>query len=340
MNSNYQYSQKIDDLLLQALRIVNGYTDGETPDPEKVEQARQAFNNVVDELEVKGVRLFRREWRQRIFEDSSFVLGSDSQYYRCIKNHQTPSIGTWITVSPFQQGDKVFPSVRNGYYYICTVAGTSEVFEPTFPANQDEEVVDGNVTWKAVPDTEPVEGKNYSTFWIQDSTGTGSAYEMEIAYRSSGDFYLKDDELDIIQAVIRQKSFNDYPVKIIHDFEYMDGCRKYMRGIPDVLYIEQQGIYQRLCHLDPIPSLVGAEGYILHYQVYLKNLNSEDNIDVDFPDNWFLYLKWAVASELGMEYSLSTSRMQYIDLKVKEKFMLVKPNDSQNVTERIMKSCF
>jgi phage tail sheath protein FI len=44
-------------------------------------------------------------------------------------------------------GAKIIPAVANGFYYNCTVAGTSGASPPTYPVTIGATVVDGSVTW-------------------------------------------------------------------------------------------------------------------------------------------------------------------------------------------------
>lgn len=93
--------------------------------------------------------------------------------------------------SSYLAGDYVRPKTSNGYYYVCTAAGTTTTAEPTWPTSAGT-VTDGSVTWKYVGTvpytrriiTRPIEGTitvsgdgslNYTTGILAGrSSGTGT----------------------------------------------------------------------------------------------------------------------------------------------------------------------
>lgn len=54
----------------------------------------------------------------------------------------------WAASRAYQQGSVVRPTVRNGFVYVCTAAGTSGSSEPTWPTTPGGTVSDGTVTWE------------------------------------------------------------------------------------------------------------------------------------------------------------------------------------------------
>lgn len=65
-----------------------------------------------------------------------------------VSNSATPSPTTtpWASSHAYAVGALVTPSVANGHYYRCTVAGVSDAAEPTWPTAGGT-VVDGAATW-------------------------------------------------------------------------------------------------------------------------------------------------------------------------------------------------
>lgn len=55
----------------------------------------------------------------------------------------------WAASTAYSVGDTAQPTTANGYYYRCTVAGTSGSTEPTWPTTSGT-VADGGVTWEFV----------------------------------------------------------------------------------------------------------------------------------------------------------------------------------------------
>ena len=59
----------------------------------------------------------------------------------------------WAASTPYVLDDRCKPVTPNDYWYICTIAGTSDATEPsTWPTVIGETVVDGNATWMCIPD--------------------------------------------------------------------------------------------------------------------------------------------------------------------------------------------
>lgn len=57
------------------------------------------------------------------------------------------SISIWASTTSYSLNTRVRPSVANGRWYLCTVAGTSGSTAPTWPTDGGT-VVDGSVTWQ------------------------------------------------------------------------------------------------------------------------------------------------------------------------------------------------
>lgn len=61
--------------------------------------------------------------------------------------HHTLTETAWITETAYVLFDFVAPTTENGFQYECTVAGTADVGEPTWPTTVGDTVSDGTVTW-------------------------------------------------------------------------------------------------------------------------------------------------------------------------------------------------
>lgn len=53
----------------------------------------------------------------------------------------------WVTLTAYTTISYVVPVTANGFYYKCTVAGTTGASEPTWPTTVGTTVVDGTATW-------------------------------------------------------------------------------------------------------------------------------------------------------------------------------------------------
>lgn len=54
---------------------------------------------------------------------------------------------TWVTLTAYTTASYVVPTVANGFYYKCTIAGTAAAGQPTWPTTIGTTVTDGTVTW-------------------------------------------------------------------------------------------------------------------------------------------------------------------------------------------------
>jgi phage tail sheath gpL-like len=57
---------------------------------------------------------------------------------------------TWATLTAELVGQYVVPTTANGYFYKCTVAGTTGASQPSWPSTVGTTVADGTVTWTCV----------------------------------------------------------------------------------------------------------------------------------------------------------------------------------------------
>ena len=89
------------------------------------------------------------------------------------------NFATWLANTKYAAGATVQPTAANGYYYTCTVAGTSGANQPAWPTITGTLVIDGTVTWIASPQpgnmfvstvlgVEPYQGNNPTTFSYPD----------------------------------------------------------------------------------------------------------------------------------------------------------------------------
>lgn len=58
----------------------------------------------------------------------------------------------WAATTAYALGDLCKPTTPNDYWYICTVAGTSDATEPTWPTTIGGTVVDATATWECITD--------------------------------------------------------------------------------------------------------------------------------------------------------------------------------------------
>ncbi|WP_028588871.1 hypothetical protein [Paenibacillus massiliensis] len=61
----------------------------------------------------------------------------------------TKGATTWRASTNYNQQDIVFPSIDNGRFYVCTVAGESGTFEPAWAASNGITTPDGTAVWSS-----------------------------------------------------------------------------------------------------------------------------------------------------------------------------------------------
>ncbi len=336
-----QYDEKVNTLILSSLRMVNGYSDGDLPDTEAMENARIALNNIIDELEVDGQRIFKKEWRTKVFRASSVITGTDGKTYRCVKTHTTPDTTDWVTATEIPVDVIVRPTVANGFYYINTQLGVSGAVEPAWPAEKDLVISDGGLVWKAVEDTSPVTGVLQSEYWIEDSSLEATAEHGDnVRYSCAGDFNLADDEAGLVKAYFT-KAGSKFTVPIVREDVYINDSSSKLTGSPEYIYVEANGS-TNIAHIRPIPNEVGTDGLLLRYEAVIRseNYGVGETDSFDFPDNWMRALKYLLAVDLSFEYSLEDRQVYALNARAKEALKTAKKQDKPLETSRFISSSY
>lgn len=104
----------------------------------------------------------------------------------------SPTTAPWASSHAYAVGALVVPSAANGHYYRCTVAGVSDVAEPTWPTGGGT-VVDGGTSWVDAGAL-PIVYVRGTDYWTDGaviaplSTGSipaGAAAELHMHYTSA-----------------------------------------------------------------------------------------------------------------------------------------------------------
>lgn len=68
----------------------------------------------------------------------------------------TDTLASWVSLTGYNLGKKIQPTVGNGFVYQCTSAGTSGVSEPTWPTSPlGTTVSDGTCVWTLIATHHP-----------------------------------------------------------------------------------------------------------------------------------------------------------------------------------------
>jgi len=82
----------------------------------------------------------------RVGKDYSKNLGTTG----VTKHRKSLTATTWAATTAYTVGEAVKPAVDNGYFYVCTTAGTSGGTAPTWSTTEGTSVTDGSVIWETV----------------------------------------------------------------------------------------------------------------------------------------------------------------------------------------------
>ena len=256
---------------------------------------------------------------------------------------------TWVTGNVQIAGDIISPSVANGYFFKCINPGTTDATEPDWNQDQvtDNDVVwqrYENIVWKAVPDTKPVTGKNWSTFWVKDDSiadADASAYAVNTTYHCAGDFQVPDDELYTKRANLRYQGIDQEELEIVDIDTFMELRNRGEVGEPRFMCIEYTDINTRVAHLHPTPRFTGADGYILHSEIALRMPFVDDpTASTGFVDRWLRFFPFAIGADLAPEYNIDMPMCIYLDKKAQGLFKQAHKADQPKTTSRRVSSCY
>ena len=88
----------------------------------------------------------------------------------------TATLDIWVASTAYSVGDCIVPTSSNGFRYTCTIAGTSDSSEPTFPTvGIGSTVVDNTVTWALTAAEHPTTEVTLATSSAGLDTATAGA---------------------------------------------------------------------------------------------------------------------------------------------------------------------
>lgn len=189
--------------------------------------------------------------------------------------------------------------------------------------------------------TTPGTGANWTTYWYEDSSVSGSsaAWATATAYTCAGDFTFSSAHA-ITQAFIRWQN-TDYPVKMAQfgQFLALPGS-KYDEDIPRVLYFDRLNSLK--IHLWPIPNSDVVSNGVLHLLTVDPISEVEDAGDmVPIPPTFVRALKYLLAADLADEKEIEATRAQRIEAKAQALwYECRKGPHADNSDMNGVKSCF
>jgi len=126
---------------------------------------------------------------------------------------------TWASTTAYVVGDLVKASTYNSHSYLCTVAGTSDTDEPTFPTTNGDTVSDSTVTWKAY------DPKTYQSVAPQSASAPYVTFGL-ITETPIGDFedFESVEDMTYYVNVFSDKSQADLATKADNVMDAMDSA--------------------------------------------------------------------------------------------------------------------
>jgi len=127
-----------------------------------------------------------------------------------------------------------------------------------------------------------------------------------------------DKPLRVIQAFLRNMSVNPYidlPMNLISQQEYNILGSKFSTGIINSVFYKPWRDYGEI-KVFLTPDANTSTNYELHLTVQRPIMDiNKPNENFDFPQEWFLALKWALVAELASDYEKTLNDKQYYEQK-------------------------
>lgn len=126
--------------------------------------------------------------------------------------------------------------------------------------------------------------------------------------------------LKLIQAWLRNTSVSPYidiPLNVISKQEYNWLGSKFNTGTANSVFMDV-GRDSSTLYVFLTPDTTAATNYQVYLTVQrqLMDVNTASD-NVDFPAEWFLFLKWALMAELASDYDKPMQDRNYYDIKAK-----------------------
>jgi len=120
----------------------------------------------------------------------------------------------------------------------------------------------------------------------------------------------------IAQAWIQDANNNRTPIQIIARKDFNTLTPRSSPGIPNQLYYDNQvsaGVLYNLAgtvNIWPVTNVSGYSLYLSYQRPIMDVINATDTFDI--PQEWFLPLKWLLAKEVGLSYTVNLQKWQMI----------------------------
>lgn len=301
-SSSTNFNQNRNGILNDALRFSGILGDGRTASSDQISFASRVLERLIKRKAASENFRWNMEWLVLNLETSSFVLGSDSNIYECIRKHTSASNtapitgvkyqgywvkinapGEWVTATAYDRGQLVLAS--DDSYYVCLISHTA-----------------ANVT-------EPGSGASYATYWEVIGSHTD-----DTAYTSSRHIIL-DSNTDIVN--IEGALFREDDSQTLLDITSFDNwidtegaANPRSKGQPTGVFFWKKNndtTNPPEIFLNNMPDSVTDYVLELYVHVYPDDMDAA-GYHPDFPQEWLDYLVLETARLIGIRYGTSKDR--------------------------------
>jgi len=220
------------------------------------------------------------------------------------------NVSVWSSGLSVIVGKCVKPVTANGYYYRCTVAGTTGGTGPAWDAFIGASVSDNSATWEAYQivtfttsySDQPQLGLNWPRYWVARNS-TGGVYSSGTTYRTPAQGILPDNVMGIAGATFLRNGIQT-DIQIRNWMRINEISNKSVFGRPQIMFVEFTSMSSKYT-LWPQPDL-SIPFDQLNLVIY-KYINLPDGQDdrIDVPRVWIPYFIWKLAANMAPSYGHS-----------------------------------
>lgn len=279
------FSRNRDQLIMSALRKVNAFESGETPDSESMNDAADALNSMVKHWQGSGIQIWKTT-EAILFPQISQVrysIGTSSA------DHATES---WVETAITTEAEAGVMSIT-----VDSVTGIATTYQIGIQLD------DGTFQWTTVNGA-PVGMAVTLASVLTDSAAVGN---LVVAYQTS-----LVRPLRVIDA--RRYNFTsaiDVPIGEMDRLEYQDMPNKTSTGAVNSFYYDRRETSTGYLYLWPSPATTG-EGIKMTVAKPIEDFTTAGD-DADLPQEWIRAIEWGLADEIADEYDVPEPKRSRIE---------------------------
>ena len=339
-----------DRIISRAFKLIGVLPNGGTLSdlPDNVSDARDSLLLVLSDLENEHNVPFRIKRLQYPLSKASDEVTLNSVIYTCIRQHKSVNAITWTMSTAKSVGDKVYPTVENGFYYEVvklTISGTSgntSLSEPTFPDRQGVTVTDNEVVWEAKADNKPGVGKDWESYWVVRGS-TGGSWAVNTDFYTIGEFDLPSGVEDVLNVYFREDK-DDLKLPLISRDKYNQIYDKGDDGEPYCVFFDKymrNDVNSRATYRLVVYPQSDNTNRVIHYDALMSMNDVDVGTDTlqstfNLPNRWITCIEYGLAYRLGEEFQISSSKLARLEKKYQENKAIAKGRDNMGTGARFI----